>query len=195
MTAAHFLVVVGIALSVYANFAYIRNTLKGVTKPNRVTWFMWALAPLVGSIIAYYSGSDPWVTSRVFVAGSLPFLVFIFSFVNSQSYWKLTGFDITCGILSFAAFVLWVFTRQSDAAILLAIAADVFASVPTVIKAWKYPETETGITYVLFALSFIIIIPAIPVWNVQNASFQMYLLLINGLMAFLVYRVRLFRAR
>ena len=194
MTFAHFLVLVGIGLSVIANSAYIRDTLKGVTKPNRVTWFMWALAPLVGSIIAFYSGADPWVTSRVFIAGALPLLVFLVSFINTQSYWKLTQFDVLCGLLSLLAFFLWLLTRQSGLAIILAITADVFASIPTLIKAWNHPETETGIAYVLYSLSFIIVLPAIPVWNVENAGFQIYLLFINTLLTVFVYRKRFLNA-
>ena len=178
-------------MSVAANYTYIRDTLLGKTKPNRVTWFMWALAPLVGSGIAFSSGADPWVTSRVFIAGALPFMVFAVSFVDAQAYWKLSSFDILCGALSLFAFVLWFITRQSDTAILLAIAADVFASIPTLVKAWKFPETETGISYVLYSLSFAIVLPAIPVWNVANAGFQLYLLCINALVAAFVYRKRI----
>jgi hypothetical protein len=191
MAFAHILVLVGIGLSIAANFAYVRDTLKGKTKPNRVTWFMWALAPMVGGFIALASGADPWVTSRVLIAGFLPFIVFVASFVDRQAYWKLTSFDIGCGVLSLMALVLWLLTRQSDLAIILAVAADVFASIPTVVKAWKFPETETGLAFILYSISFVIVIPAITVWDIQNTAFPIYLVLINALLVFAVYRKRL----
>jgi len=102
MTLAHWLVVVSAGFSVVASFAYIRDTLRGTTRPNRVSWFMWAFAPFVGSVIAFVAGADPWTTSRVCLRAS-PFCSVPRYFANKQSYWKLTGFDITCGTLSLLA--------------------------------------------------------------------------------------------
>jgi len=38
---------VAAAMSTVGGFLYIGATLKGQTKPNRVTWSMWALAPIL----------------------------------------------------------------------------------------------------------------------------------------------------
>lgn len=193
MTTAQILILLGIAISIIANGAYILDTIRGKTKPNRVTWFMWALAPLVGGSISLFSGADPWVTSRVILAGVLPGIVFLSSFVDRQAYWKLTAFDVACGILSLLAFALWFQTRQSAFAILLAILADLLASVPTFRKIWKFPETETVFTYVLYAASFIVVLPAITVWDVENAAFPVYLIGLNLSLVFLAYRGRSLR--
>lgn len=45
MSFVHWLVMVSAAVSIGGASAYIRDTLKGTTKPNRVSWFLWALAP------------------------------------------------------------------------------------------------------------------------------------------------------
>ncbi len=42
-----YLVFVGAAVSTLAAAAYIRDTLAGRTKPNRITWLMWSIAPLI----------------------------------------------------------------------------------------------------------------------------------------------------
>jgi hypothetical protein len=63
-----------------------------------------------------------------------------------------------------------------------------FAALPTVIKAWRYPETETGLTYLASFVSVVLVIPSIPVWNIENSAFQIYLLLVNTLLLVAVYR-------
>lgn len=188
---SHWLVLGSVVISIVGASAYIRDTLAGKTKPNRVSWSMWALAPLIGTGAAMSSGADAWATARVFLAGFLPLLVFLSSFVNPKSYWKLTRFDISCGLLSLIAFVVWVAADAPRGAILLAAIGDGLASIPTIVKAWRYPETETGVTYITSFVGVVMIVPSIPVWNIENSAFQVYLLLVNALLLLAVYRKRI----
>lgn len=188
---AHWLVVLSAFMSVVGAAAYMRDTLAGKTKPNRVSWGMWAVAPLIGTAAALYAHADMWATIRIFLAGFLPLLVFLASFVNSQSYWKLTKFDFLCGLCAALALVGWGVADAPRFAILLAAMGDGFASLPTIRKAWQYPETETGITYVASFASVLMVIPSIPQWNIENSAFQIYLLAANAALLVAVYRKRL----
>lgn len=188
MNYTHLLVILSGFISIIGAYAYIRDTLHGTTKPNRISWLMWAIAPLVGTAAAISAGADLWATFRVFFSGFLPLIIFSASFVNPQSYWKLTLFDIFCGTSSLLAVIFLIAAHSPQTAILLAVLGDTFALLPTLRKAWKYPETETGFTYILSLTSTLIILPAIPVWNIQNSAFQIYLLIANTLLILSVYR-------
>ncbi|HEV8601510.1 MAG TPA: hypothetical protein VGQ87_02845, partial [Patescibacteria group bacterium] len=190
MNYTHWLVILSGLISITGAFAYIRDTLRGKTKPNRVSWIMWAIAPLVGTTAAISAGADLWATFRVFFSGFLPLIIFAASFVNPKSFWKLTFFDILCGICSLLAFVILISTDFPRIAILLAALGDGFALLPTLRKAWKYPETETGLTYILSLISTLIVLPSIPVWNIENSAFQIYLLVANTLLILSIYRNR-----
>ena len=78
-----------------------------------------------------------------FIVGFSPFLVFLASFVNKKSYWKITKFDVVCGALALLGLSLWLVTREGNAAIAFAIAGDTFAGIPTFKKAFTHPETES----------------------------------------------------
>jgi hypothetical protein len=73
-------------------------------------------------------------------------------------------------------------------AILFLVLADFLASLPVIVKTWRYPETETGITYLLGIPIFLLNVPAIQVWNVENAAFQLYLFALNLTLTALTYR-------
>ena len=191
MTFVHFLVVVSAIISIAGSSIYIRDTLKGKTKPNRVSWLMWAIAPLIGTFAALSLHADPWATTRIFLAGFLPLIVFLSSFINKRSFWKLTTFDLLCGFCSLVALALWLFVDLPRISILLAAIGDGFASLPTILKAWKYPETETGLTYVASFVAVLLILPSIPKWNIENSAFQIYLLIANTFLLFAVYRKKL----
>jgi hypothetical protein len=188
MTFPHCLVIISTLLLLWGGYAYFRDTLAGRTKPNRVSWFLWALAPLVSFSAAFSVDADIWASVRVLVGGVVPGVVFLGSFVNRKSYWKLTWFDWFCGGLSLTALLFWQLASSPLIAVLLATAANTFASIPTFIKAWNFPETETRLTFITSFLSAVLIIPAIPVWNVANSAFQIGLMLTTGALLVAVYR-------
>jgi hypothetical protein len=180
-------VILGSIVNLFGTSYYIFNTIKGVTKPNRITWLMWSIAPMIGTAAALSSGVA-WATLPVFMAGLMPLLVFIASFVNRNSYWKLERFDFICGTLSVLALILWYLTNNPAVAIVFAIASDFTAGIPTLIKCWRYPETETasGYTGSLFnnLMSFFVIMN----WNFANVAFPFYLVLMNAALALPVVR-------
>ena len=184
----HWLVILSVLISTAGAFAYIRDTLAGKTKPNRVSWSMWALSPLISTAAALSAGADGWPTLRIFIAGLLPLLIFFASFVNKRSYWKMGVFDLSCGAFSLLAVILWAAISSPQLAILCAIIGDIFASFPTLIKTWKYPDTETGAMFFASLLSVLLVLPSIPVWNIANAAFQVHLLIMSSLLLFAVYR-------
>lgn len=191
MSLAHILVIISAFLSVGGASLYIRDTLTGKTKPNRVSWSLWAMAPLIGTTAALSAGADIWATSRIFLSGFTPLLVFLASFINPQSYWKLTLFDLLCGVFSVLALIVWLITDAPVVAILLAAIGDGFASLPTIRKAWKFPETETGIAYFTGLIAVLLVLPSIPKWDIQNSAFQIYLLTVNAFLIIAVYHKRL----
>lgn len=185
---AQWLVLLSAAIGLTGAFAYIRDMFAGKTKPNLVTWGLWAFAPLIATGAALSANADPWATVRIFMSGFGPLLIFIAAFIVSQSYWKLSVFDYACGALSLVALGSWLLADSPSAAIVFAAVADLFATIPTMMKAWRFPETETVYTYFVGLFTASIVMPVIPVWNIENAAFQVYLLVANTALFFIVAR-------
>ena len=188
---SHWLVIASVGISLLGSFAYIRDTLAGRSKPNRVSWFLWAFVPLLGAGAALSLQADIWATVRVIVSGLVPLMVFSISFINPNAYWKLSAFDLTCGAIAIVALGVWAIVDLPRISILLLALADGFAALPTIMKAWRFPETETGLAYLASFFAVILVLPSIPVWNIENSAFQIYLLTANAILAFAVYRKKL----
>lgn len=186
----HYLVFFGAFLQFLGGLAYIRGTLRGETKPNRVTWFLWTVAPFIGTAAALTDGVR-WAILPVFMAGFVPMLVFISSFVNKKAYWKLGVFDYACGASSVLALALWVITQQPVVAVLFAIIADGLAALPTLAKSWGHPETESPWVYAATLLSSFTSFFAIQIWIFSEYAFPLYLIFINSAVLFTIYRSRL----
>lgn len=91
-------------------------------------------------------------------------------------------FDLSCGIVSLVTLVIWYLTQNSDLAILLAIVSDALAALPTLIKAWRYPETESIKPFAAGILTTGIALPATSTWDFAHLAFPVYLFLLNILM-------------
>ena len=186
---------VSIVLVLMGSSHYLYDTLKGKSKPNRVSWGMWVFAPLVATGAALSAGADLLATSRTFFAGFLPLIIFLASFINPKSYWELTRFDITCGALSLMGMGLWLVVGIPQIGLLFDLAGDMFAALPTFKKAWTNPETETKSTYLAAGLSSALILLVVPEWNIENAAFQVMLVAQNLIFIAFLYRKQIFRSQ
>lgn len=178
-----------IILAVLLNFSgamgYLISTLKGKTKPNRVTWLLWAAAPMLAFSAQIKQGVG-LVSLVTFMAGFNPMLILLASFVNKKSQWKITKFDITCGALSIVGLVLWQITQIPNLAIFFGIIADALAAAPTIVKSYRYPETENAIAFYSAAASGIIALLTIKIWTFAYYSFPLYILLVCSLLVILI---------
>lgn len=171
-------VVVGTAIGAVGGFAYAVDTLRGKIKPNRVSFLLWSLFPLIAFAAEFKQGVGI-LSLLVLSQAVLPLLVFIASFVNKQAEWKLTRFDLFCGLLSLVGLALWLITRSGNVAIIFSIMADGMAAVPTIRKAYLYPETEVAWPWAAMALGVMITLLTLKSWTFAAYGFLIYLLICN----------------
>lgn len=168
----------GALLNLIGSTVYTIHTIQGKTKPNRVTWFLWALAPLIAYTAMIQKGVSPLDGLMTFMVGFGPLMVFIASFINRKSVWKLTRFDFICGGLSLLGLGLWMITREGNLAILFSIAADGLAALPTIVKAWSNPESESPFVFLFGSISAGITLLAQKIYDFEHIAFPIYIFIV-----------------
>lgn len=186
------LVYVAVVVQLIGKASYIKDTLKAKTKPNRMSWLLWAVAPLI-AFSAEVSDGVKLAAIPVFISGFAPLLVLAASFANRNSYWKLEKSDYLCGLFSLLALLLWGITKEPMVAIGLAIISDLFATIPTLVKSWKYPETETADAFSAGLFSALTSFTAIKTWNFSSVAFPAYLVIVNASLVFCIYRKKIIK--
>jgi len=185
--AYEWLVILGSLTQLIGAVSYVKETVYGKTNPNRVTWLMWAVAPMIATFAALSDGVT-WPVLPVFMSGFGPLLVFTSSFFNRKAYWKLGYFDYLCGIFSIISLALWGITHEPDIAIAFAIASDGFAAIPTLIKMWRHPETENIHPFIAGLFSALAGFLVIGKWSFSSYAFPVYLVTVNILFVAAFYR-------
>jgi len=182
-------VILGAILSFFGGSSYLIDTLRGKTKPNKVTWFIWTLAPFIAFSAEIKQGVG-LQSLMTFMVGFMPLLIFLASFVNKKAIWKISQLDIVCGVLSVAGLILWQITRVANIAIAFSILSDGLAGVPTIVKAYKFPETENYKVFLTAGLNAFITLLTIDVWNFEHYGFPVYIFF-NGFLLFSIIKFEL----
>ena len=180
----------GFVVGMIGTALYVIATIQGRVKPNRLSWLILGIAPL----IAFAAEIDEGVGIRslmTFSVGFGPLLVFAASFVNKDSYWKLGRFDFLCAALSLIALVLWQLSGSGNVAIVLTIAADGLATLAILVKSWRFPHTEVPWPAVGGIVSSAIALLVLDRWTFADYAFPTYILMISiALTGTIVLRTR-----
>ena len=163
----------GTAIGAAGALVYLRDTLRGTTQPNRVTWLLWAVAPLLAAAVELSEGAGLRALPT-FMVGFMPLLIFFGSFHNSAAVWKVRRMDYACGAFSVVGTVVWLVTRNGVLAISAAIAADFLAGVPTLMKSWTHPQTETVHSYVGALISMVVLLLTVDQWTFDVVAFPLF---------------------
>lgn len=188
------IIFIGVAINLFCSIWYIRTIIYNNTKPNLVSWFLWMLAPFVGFFLQLKAGAG-LSSLGIFMAGFGPLLVMIVCLFRRSAIWKIKFFDVVCGFFSLMALVLYMLTNNLWLSILFAILSDALAYVPTFIKAWKYPETESSSTYAGGVINNIFALLVIKNWTFSIYSFSTYVIVANLLMVYAIYRKKIFKRK
>jgi len=183
---------IAFALNIFGQLLYMRSILKGHAKPNLVSWGIWMLAPFLGFFFQIQAGAG-LSSLPIFMAGFGPLCVVSVAMITKNGIWKINSFDIFCGAISLAALALYVFTHNLEVSILFAILSDFLAFIPTFVKSWKYPESESSSGYSWSIISNMIGLLIIKDWSFAIYSFGIYFVFANIVEMLILYRKKIFK--
>lgn len=178
-------IILGALISLVGSTSYVIDTIKGKIKPNRVSHFIWALAPMIAFAAQIQKGVG-LSSLMTFMSGFLPLMTFIASFFNKKAEWKLNKFDLACGLFSIIGLVLWWITKEGVIAIIFSIISDGLASLPTIVKSFRYPETESALAYLTGSINSGLTLLTLKTWDITNAGFPIYIFVVCVLVFILI---------
>ncbi|NLV78238.1 MAG: hypothetical protein GXY65_02630 [Rhodococcus sp.] len=160
-------------LGVVGSIRYAIAIVRGAVRPNLVTWSLWAAAPL----IAFFAQLDSGVglpAVMTLAAGAGPLIVIITSMITRRHYAHLNIIDLVCAGVAVAALTVWLGLGAAPLAVLFAVAADAIAAIPTLVKAWRHPDSENIFFFVLVGVAATITLLTLTAWTPQSFAFAVY---------------------
>ena len=139
---------VAATLALISSYVYIKDMLRGNTKPHLYTWLIWSIVTTIAFLGQWVSGGGPgsWATG---VAALLTTGILMLAFFGGYSTNDITNFDKVCLFLSLISILPWLLTKNVLWSVILATLIDLIAFAPTMRKTWHAPKSESlGSMYV-----------------------------------------------
>ncbi len=137
-------------LIIVADIPYALDSLKGKTKPHRITWGTICLLNIIG--IANQAASGAKGSLGLFIGMALATAV-IFAISLFKGVGGHTKLDIACLIGAGLGLLLWYALKTPTASIIANLFVATFAMIPTLQKAYVAPGSETRITWLIGTLA------------------------------------------
>jgi hypothetical protein len=164
---------------------YVSDTVRGATRPNSVTWFLWTLNGLILGYAQFSAGAS-WTLVVLVVSTASDALVAFLSLRYGQRHYGWV--DGACFAMALIAVLAWWITANPLTAIVVGVLAEVFAVFPTILKTWRKPESETTSTYWLAAASVVASVAASTKFDLANLLYPAYSIATSTTIALLTYR-------
>jgi hypothetical protein len=163
---------------------YVVSILRGHTKPERTTYFIWLILNVVTttSYIAVGARTTIWTgIAYTFTA----FLIFGLSIKHGMG--GFSTFDIVCFLLAMTGIIVWLSTKDALLTLYFGTFVSFIAYLPTIKKAYFLPETENTLSWTMTACTAVVNVCALttlkpsfalpPIIGVFTAGTVAYLLL------------------
>ena len=185
--------IVAIVMMAIGYIPYIRDTVKGKTKPHVFSWGIGMVVAFIAFGLQFQEKSGPamYVTLS---AASLSSVMVFYAFKNKDK--DITSFDYICLVLSVIALIAWLIAKQPVLSMIFVVLCELISFFPTVRKSWKAPYSETLSSYVTNFFRFIIALLALNKYTFVAIGFPLTWLLLNGsFAAVLIYRRKIMLAK
>ncbi len=175
--------IIAVILTFVGYIPYIKDTIKGTTKPHIYSWFIWAFVTFIifALQILGHGGAGAFVTLATAI---LCLTIFILGLKNGQK--DITKFDTITFIIALIAILVWVFAKQPAISNLLIITINTLANLPTIRKSWNNPYSETLFTWEMGAVRNLLGLLALANYSLLTWLYPVTNLLINVLVSLLL---------
>ena len=180
---------IAIIITLVAFVPFIRSILKDETKPHVFSWVIWGSTTFIIAL-AQFSDNAGVGALPIALSGVISIYVAILSYVKMNDH-TITKFDWSVFFVAMSAIPLWYVTSNPLWAVLVLTTIDSLGFIPTLRKAYYYPEEENLTFYVLMTIRNFVVIMALEYYSLTTILFPLVMNIMGiWLIGLIVYRRR-----
>ncbi len=167
-------------ITIFDAAPYVRDTLRGTTRPHRGAWLIWTSLSLVALAS---NDADGAVWSRLPLAAQAIGCVAILVLAIRRGEGGVSPPELaTLGVAALGV-VGWITLSDPTLATAAVIVADLMGGLMMLPKTWRDPDSETAITYVLGTVVGVCTLIAVDGWKASLIAYPLYYVVINLLIS------------
>jgi hypothetical protein len=166
---------------------YIRDTLRGSTRPHRGTWLIWSSLAVVVCLSQRADGAS-WSLLMAATQAALTALIFLLAIRCGEG--GVSAAERVMIAIAAGGVVAWIVADQPIVATACVVAADLLGAAMMAPKAYRDPHSETLSTFALAGLSGALATGAVGSADPALMLYPGYFCLVNGAIALLIHQRR-----
>jgi hypothetical protein len=183
-------VVLGLAaglIGVFDTIPYVRDTLRGATRPHRGTWLIWGVLAVVVCLSQRADGAS-WSLVMAGVQAVLTSVIFGLSIRWGEG--GVSPAEVAMIAIAGAGVAGWILVDEPLVATACVVAADLLGAAMMVPKTYRDPQSETLVTFALASAGGALAAGAVGAVDLSLLLYPVYYCVINGAIALLIYERR-----
>jgi hypothetical protein len=166
---------------------YVRDIVRGTTRPHRGTWLIWGTL----AIVVFWSQRADGASWSLIMAGSqavLTSVVFVLAIRHGEG--GMSAGDVALIAVAGGGVIGWVLADEPLVAVAGVIVADLIATVMMAPKTYRDPGSETLATFAFASLSGALAAGAVGTAHLSLLAYPIYYCLANAAIALLIHTRR-----
>ena len=170
-------------MSVADTIPYVRDIVRGTTRPHRGPWLIWGVLAVV-VVLSQRADGASW--SLIMVATDAVLTLLILGLSIRRGVGGVTRGELAMMGIAGAGVGGWVIADEPLVATTGVIAADLIGAALMVPKTWRDPGSETLATFVFASIAVALAAGAVGAFDVSLLIYPLYFFLVNGAIAVLI---------
>ena len=167
-------------LQLVASAPYVRDVLRGSTKPQRATWTIWAALSFV-VLASQWADGATW--SLALTLGQTVSCVVIFALALRRGVGGVSPVELAMLAIATLGIAGWYLVDDPTVATCSVVVADVIAVGLMLPKTYREPRSETLSTYLIGLVSTVLAIAAVGADAPSLLIYPLYILVADGAVA------------
>jgi len=158
-----------ITLTLLAYYPYIREIVRGNTRPHVFSWVIWG-AVTFAVFLAQLEGKGGVGAWPIGVSGSITLVTAYLAYVKRADI-TITITDWIFLVSALSALPVWYLTADPVWAVIILTAVDILGFGPTVRKAYHAPQSESLLFYALIGTRNVLVVVALEYYSLTTLLF------------------------
>jgi hypothetical protein len=175
---------ISIVISIASSYPYVRDVIRGTTKPHFFTWFIWGLVAAIIFVAMRIEGAG--VGAWIVGFGAFKCLSFA-----GLALWRgektITRSDWWSFVACLTAIPIWMITRDPLWSVVWLVGIEAVAFFPTFRKSLHKPHEETISSYLWGVVQSILTLLAIERYAWVNMLYALSIIIQNGAFVLFVW--------
>lgn len=179
--------VLAVVAGVANTIPYVRDTLRGVTRPHRGTWLIWSVLAIVVFLSQHADGAS-W--SLLMPAAQTILTGGVFVLAIRRGVGGVSATERAMIAIAAAGVAGWMVADEPMLATGCVVVADLLAAAMMVPKTYRDPHSETLSTFVLASLGGALAVGAVGDPTLGLLLYPLYFVAVNAALALLIHHRR-----